>query len=110
MSGSQIFVVVFAMVSLAVSILAIWRVARASGVRYKPLWIVGSLFGFVGVATRFDTTDDLYLQFGIQIPVLMWMTFSDGSILKALFPLVAAIALVKFRPSRMREAEAAVFD
>ncbi len=113
MSGSQVVVGVFAVVSLAVSVLAIWRVANASGVKYKALWILGSLCGFVGVATRFDVADDLYLQFGIQIPVLMWMTGSGGSVLKALFPFVAAVALVKFHPSRSREliqAKAAEFD
>jgi len=112
-SGSQVVAGVFAVVSLAVSVLAIWRVANASGVKYRALWILGSLCGFAGVATRLDAADDLYLQFGMQIPVLMWMTGSGGSVLKASFPFLAAVALVKFHPSGSREmiqAEAAEFD
>jgi hypothetical protein len=108
MNGYQIFVGLFAVASLAVSLLAIWRIAKTSGAKFKALWIAGSLFGFAGVATTFPTASDLYLQFGIQIPVLMWMTGSGGSILKALFPVVAGIALLKFRPSRPRELNGAV--
>jgi len=94
MGGSQVFVVIFAVASAAVSVLAVWRVANASGVRYKPLWIAGSLFGFVGFATSFKPPGDLYLQFGIQIPVLMIWRIGGGTVvLKALFPVVAAVAL-----------------
>ena len=100
MSGSQLFTALFAIVSVAVSALAIWRVARAPGATYKPLWILGSLFGFVGPATTLSTPGDLYLQMGIQIPVvLIWTTGSGDTILKTLFPIVAAVALVRFHQS-----------
>lgn len=98
MSGSQIFVCIFAAVSVAVSGMAIWLVAKTPEVKYRPLWILGSLLGFVGFATDLRADTDLYLQFGIQIPVLMlWKTIgSDHVILKVLFPVVGAAALVKF--------------
>lgn len=97
MSGSQVFVGVFAVVSVVVSALAIWRIATATEATYKPLWIAGSLFGFLGFATSMSTPGDLYLQLGIQIPVLTILTSVGGNIaLKALFPIVAAVALVKF--------------
>jgi hypothetical protein len=101
MSGSQVFVGLFAVVSAALSVVAIWRVAT-SRVGYKPLWIVGSAFGFVGVATDFGHSSDLYLQFGLQIPVVMifWVLPSGGPILKAMFPVVAVAALVKCHSSR----------
>jgi hypothetical protein len=103
MSGSQIFVGIFAFVSVIVSASAIWRVATASGITYKPLWIAGSLFGFVGFATSLSHPTDLYLQFGIQVPVLtMWMTGSGDLILKALFPVVAVAALIKAHSSSGR--------
>ena len=106
MSGSQLFVGIFAIVSVAVSALAIWRVATASGVRYKPLWIVGSLFGFVGFATNLSSPGDLYLQFGIQIPVLLiWGTGNGDILLKTLFPVVASVALVRFHSSSNRTDE-----
>lgn len=97
MGGVQVFVVIFAIVSLAVSVLAVWRVAIAPEARYKPLWIVGSLFGFFGFATSFNPPGDLYLEYGIQIPVLMtWMTGGGDVVVKAMFPVVAAIALMTF--------------
>lgn len=99
MSASQIFVIIFAVISAAVSAAAIWRVATASDVRYRLLWIVGSLFGFAGFATTINDRGDLYLEVGIQIPVLLMTAAGDGGVfLKALFPVVAAAALVKFQP------------
>jgi hypothetical protein len=95
MSGSQLFVAVFAILSLAISIWAVWRVARAPELRFKPLWIVGSLLGFVGFATDFGSAGDLYLTFGIQIPVLrFWIIGGGHAVVHALFPVVAVIALV----------------
>ena len=106
MGGSQLFVGIFAIVSVALSALAVWRVATASDVSYKPFWIVGSLFGFVGFATTLSSPGDLYLQFGIQIPVLMiWKTGSGDILLKTLFPFVALVALVRFHPPRSRPDE-----
>ena len=116
MSGTQVFVAVFAVVSVALSALAIWRVARST-VSYKPLWIVGSVFGFVGVATDFGHSGDLYLQLGLQIPVVMALEYSffdelfpcwkrmisvqagQRPILKAMFPFIAIAALVKCHSS-----------
>ena len=96
MGATQVFVVIFATASAAVSIVAIWRVASASASRYKLLWIAGSLFGFAGFATTFNPPGDLYLHFGIQVPVLMIWRFSGGTVvLKALFPVVAVVALVR---------------
>lgn len=98
MSASQIFVSVFAIASVALSVVAIWRIATSS-IRYKPLWIVGSTFGFVGVATDFGQSGDLYLQFGVQIPVVLVFWLLDaGPIVKAMFPFVAVAALVKCHP------------
>jgi hypothetical protein len=99
MSGSLLFTAGFAIVSVVVSASAIWRVARASGVTYKPLWMFGCLFGFVGFATTWSPAGDLYIQVGIQIPVVLIWTTGGGTILKTLFPVVAAVALVRFHQS-----------
>jgi hypothetical protein len=96
MSGSQVFVGIFAIGSAVVSVAAIWRVAKTSGVSYKPLWMVGSLFGFLGFATNLSFPGDLHLQFGLQIPVVMiFMPPAGGAMLQAMFPFVAVAALVK---------------
>jgi hypothetical protein len=101
--GTQIFVIAFALASAVVSLLAVWRVAKAEGLTYKWLWIAGSLFGFTGFATTFDPPGDLYLQFGIQIPVLMiWRVGGGTVVLKALFPFVALIALVRAKSFEKR--------
>jgi low temperature requirement protein LtrA len=103
MSASQVFVGIYAIVAVAISVLAIWRVATATTAKYKPLWIVGSLFGFAGFATSLGSPGDLHLQLGVQIPVLIitWTSGGGDIVLKALFPVVAAVALVKFHsPNR----------
>lgn len=97
MSVLQVIVSIFAIVSVSVSVLAIWFIAKASGVKYKALWILGSLFGFIGFAINWSSPGDLYLQFGLQIPVVMVLKLGGGDIiLKTLFPFVAVVALVKF--------------
>ena len=101
MGGSQVFVGIFAIVSAALSVAAIWCVAR-SGMSYKPLWIAGSVFGFVGLATDFGHPGDLYLQFGLQIPVVLifWVLPGGGPIVKATFPFIAVAALARCHSSR----------
>lgn len=96
MGGSQIFVGIFAIVSFAVSVAAILRVAKTAKLAYKPLWIVGSLFGFVGVATPWSSPGDIYLQFGIQIPVILFRALpGGGTVVTSLFPIVAVAALIR---------------
>lgn len=96
MSWTQVFLVIFSIASVVVSVYAIWCVSRASEVTYKPLWIIGSLFGFLGFATTFNSPGDLYLQVGIQIPVLSIFWVGTGeTVLKAMFPVVAIVAIVK---------------
>ena len=96
MSGSQIFVLIFAILSVAVSAVAVWLAVKAPDLRFKPLWIIGSLFGFVGFATNFGSAGDLYLQVGVQIPVISvrWSGRGDTSVF-ALFPALAAATLAK---------------
>jgi len=93
MSATQVFVGVWAIASVVICLLAVWRVATTSKISYKPLWIIGSLFGFVGFATTLNTPGDLHMDVGIQVPVLLIWTANGGLSLKAMFPLVAAVAL-----------------
>jgi hypothetical protein len=99
LSGVQLFMVVFAIISVAISGWGLWRASTASGVPYRLLWIGGSLLGFVGFATNVGRPGDMSLQLGVQIPVLMWFMNGLGDFyLKAMFPIVALVVLVKFRP------------
>ena len=103
MTATQIFVGLFAVVSASVSGFAIWRILRTHHLGYKPLWILGSLFGFAGFATNWTIPGDLFLEVEIQIPVVLILTLPGGdTILKTLFPLGAVAALVTWRSSAAR--------
>lgn len=49
MSYSQIIVLVFGLVAAATSAAGLITVVRSAKFRLKPLWIVGCLFGFLGL-------------------------------------------------------------
>ena len=103
MNVLQIVVIVFAIASVSVSGFAVWYVATAPGVRFKPLWILGSLFGFVGLSTSLSSPGDIYLHFGVQIPgIWIWAPGGGDIMLRGMFPLVALVAIDKFRPSKAR--------
>jgi hypothetical protein len=105
MGASQVLVITFAVASAAVSVAAVWRVARAPALRYKVLWIVGSLFGFAGFATTIAPPGDLIFQFGDQEPVHIILRVGGGTVvLKALFPFVAVVALVRAKSFEKRPA------
>jgi hypothetical protein len=99
MSALQLFVGAFGLAAVAVSLLAVWRVARTPGLRFKAVWIVGCLFGFVGFAVNWSAPGDLYLEFGVQIPVvlLLWPPGGGPVVVRAMFPLVAVVALARSR-------------
>ena len=93
MSATQVFVGIWAIASGVICVWAVWRIATTSKISYKPLWIIGCLFGFVGFSTSFGTSGDLYLDVGIQVPVVTIWIANGGLALKAMFPLLAAVAL-----------------
>ena len=72
------------------------------------LWVIGSLVGFVGLGVDWSQPDDVYLLFGITVPVV-WTIAVDGHlIVKTGFPIDAAVALVEApttqdRVSRLHE-------
>jgi hypothetical protein len=96
LSTTQIFVVFFAMLCALVSAVAVYQIWRSPRFRNRIMWTVGCLFGFVGFALDPRAEGDLLFQFGVQIPViyLKWSSV-EGLTLKALFPVIAAVALVK---------------
>jgi hypothetical protein len=99
-NGSQIAVVLFGLLSIAVCLWAVVVIIRSPRLRFKPLWLIGSLFGFAGLGLDWTRPDDLTLLFGISIPVVnVYELGATGpAIVKALFPVVAAIALAEARP------------
>lgn len=98
MSLTTVFVAAFAAVCLFVSGYAVVRLWKADDFPNKPLWILGCLFGFIGFSLDPTKDGNLLLNFGVQIPVVygLW-TSGKGLALKALFPVIAIVALTKLR-------------
>ena len=96
MTGYQLLVSLFGLICLALSIWAIWCVAK-SKVRHKAAWIIGSLFGFVGFGLNWTRPNDLILLLGVQIPPVMVFEVlaTHVVIVKVQFPIVALVALGK---------------
>lgn len=95
MTVYQIIVVLFGVASVVVCGWAIIAICRSSVLRRKPLWIFGSLFGFAGLGINWTQPDDVFLEFGIQIPVwqVLYLTQTHEVVAKIMFPVIALIAL-----------------
>ena len=106
---SVIFVGCFGIAALLVSLWAVWRVAASPFMRYKLLWIVGSLIGFVGFSINWTSPGDLYMLFGVQfLPVFATRLPGSGElIVKTAFPVIAIVALAisRKRPQPNSEGE-----
>ena len=98
----QIIVLMFALFAIGIDVWAIVAIVRAPGVRYRPLWIVASLVGFIGLGIDWSQADDVYLLFGIMVPVVSVFAVGGHLIVKTGFPIVAAVALVEMRRSKVR--------
>ena len=96
MNDDQALVSIFGLLCLTISGWAVWRVARSS-IRYKAAWIIGSLFGFVGIGLNWNQSDHLIFLFGVGIPpVQIFKVMPFGPIIvKTMFPIVAPIALAR---------------
>jgi hypothetical protein len=97
MNVYQIIVVAFGFFVLAISISAVVVIARSPHFRLKPFWIIGSLFGFLGLGINWTNPDDLTLLFGVSIPVInLFKVLPSGPVvLKTFFPFVAMVALIR---------------
>ena len=106
MNGYQIAMALFGLLSSAVCLWAIVAIIRSARLRFKPLWLIGSLFGFAGITVDWTTPDDVFFWLGITIPVVtMFKLAATGHVIvKAGFPVIAAIALAEARDSRDRAA------
>jgi hypothetical protein len=97
MNVYQVIVAIFGLIVLAISIFAVIVIARSPCFMRKPLWIIGSLFGFLGLGISWTSPDDLILLFGISIPVInVFKVLPAGPVIvKAFVPFVAIVALIK---------------
>lgn len=104
LSLTEIFVVAFAALCIFLSGLAVFRLWKATDFPSRTLWIVGSLAGFVGFAVEPKMQSDLLLTFGVQLPLVQgtWSS-AEGLRLKAFFPILAVIALLKIKDSEVAE-------
>lgn len=98
MNGYQVCVALFAAFVIAVSLWSIVVVVRSPAFRFKPLWIIGCLAGFVGLGLDWTYPGDLIILVGVTIPVVMVLKTVTGHVLvKTGLPIVAAVALSKAR-------------
>ena len=90
------FTVAFAVVCVFVSGFAVVRIWKSDDFSNKPLWILGCLLGFVGFTVDPRRDGHLLFAFGVQIPVVYFLWSSaKGLALKAMFPVIAVVALTK---------------
>ena len=101
MTFTVAFVFIFAAVCILVTGMAIIGILKTPDHPNKLLWIVGCLVGFVGFGVAPASGNDLLMNFGLQIPVVnaRWSSV-EGLTLKAMFPVVAVVALSRL--SRLR--------
>jgi hypothetical protein len=94
-TGYQLTVLLFSIIVGLVSLWSIVVIMRLALFNLKPLWIIGCLFGFVGVGIDWTTPDDIALLFGITIPVVMvFKVMTTGHVIvKTGFPFVSVVAL-----------------
>ncbi|GAA4009866.1 hypothetical protein GCM10022211_25210 [Sphingomonas humi] len=96
MTMATLFVVGVALLCAVISAWAVLRIIQAGDLAWKPLWLIGSLFGVIGFGLDPRAPGHLFFHVGFQIPVVMGVWSSAGGLLlKALFPPIALVALVK---------------
>lgn len=105
MNFYQIIVALFAVLVVATSIGSIVVVIRSPVFKLKVLWVIGCLFGFVGVGINWTTPNDLVLLFGISVPVVMvFKVLVTGQVIvKTGFPIVSLVAFAKASSAGMPE-------
>ena len=97
----------FSLAAITTMLVAIFVILQSQRLRYKPVWLIGSVFGFLGLGINWTIANDLYIQIGIQIPIIHFAYFpaENGIALKTLFPLVALVAILKGRATRQDDLE-----
>jgi hypothetical protein len=97
MNGYQTFVVLFAALVVVISLWSIIVVVRSPVLKLKPLWVIGCLFGFIGIGIDWTKPNDVVMLFGITIPMVMvFKVIATGQVIvKTGFPIVSVVALVK---------------
>jgi hypothetical protein len=108
-SGVQIFVALCGLASLALSVAAILRVMKTPEMGNKPLWVFGCLCGFIGfsVGVGANPPGDLMMEFGIQLPPInfRWSPGEGAMSIKAMFPIIAVVALARARKAGRRPSD-----
>jgi hypothetical protein len=100
LNSNLIVVLIFGLFVALLSISAVVVIVRSAIFRYKPLWIIGSLIGFIGLGASSEPSSDIYVLFGFTVPVVLIFKVMFGGpwIVKTGFPFVAIIALAKRFP------------
>ena len=105
MGALQIFIILFGCAALVVTVWAIWSIVKTPDLQKKPLWIVGSLFGFVGFSINWTSPENLFFWFGFRIPFFSVFTFvgSGQWLVEIGVPIIAVVALMMIYRNRIAE-------
>lgn len=105
MSALQVFVILFGGAALVVTVWAIWSIIKSPDLQKKPLWIVGSLFGFVGFSINWTLPESLFFWFGVRIPFVSVFTIvgSGQWLVQIGFPIIAVVALTMIYRNRIAD-------
>ncbi|RYG98663.1 MAG: hypothetical protein EON58_06455 [Alphaproteobacteria bacterium] len=108
MNGYQLTFVAFAALVIVTVGWSIWAIIGSTDLRLKPLWIVGSLFGFIGLGINWTTPDDLAFLFGVMVPAVTGFTVlaTGQTIIKVGLPIVAVAALIRIHSARKNRGSA----
>jgi hypothetical protein len=99
MNSYQVVTILFALFAIGIDGWAVVAVARSTVLKYKPLWMIGSLFGFVGIGINWTKPDDIFLELGVQVPIIQVLYFihTREVAAKVMFPIIAMVALIQSR-------------
>lgn len=105
MTGLQFYTFLFSAVGLCITLWASWSVVQSPHLKWKPLWIAGSFFSFLGFSINWSSPTALQLWTGVHFPVFRIFTI-DGStdwFVNVGVPIIAIVALVKTNPRKSGE-------
>ena len=105
MGALQIFMLLCGCAALVVTVWAIWSIVKTPDLQKKPLWIIGSLFAFVGFSINWTSPENLYFWIGVRIPFFSIFTFvgSGQWLVQIGCPIIAVVALMKTYQIRRAE-------
>lgn len=96
MNFTQMVLLILAITSAAISVLAIILVIKSKEMKRKWLWVVGCLSGNFGYKANWTSPDNIFFWLGVEFPPASSAVFVNGDIfMKAGMPVIALVAIVR---------------